>query len=39
MTVLAHPIVEAVPFVLPMLVVVVGVAFLTLRDRWRRRSD
>ena len=38
MTVVAHhPIVESLPFVLPMLVVVVGVAFLTLRDRRRQR--
>ena len=40
MTVLAHhPIVEALPFVLPMLVVVFGVAFLTFRDRWKRRRS
>ena len=40
MTVIAHhPIVESLPFVLPMLVVVVGVAFLTVRDRRRHRRD
>jgi hypothetical protein len=38
-TVLAHhPVVESLPFVLPMLIVVAGVAVLTLRDRLRRRS-
>ena len=40
MTVLAHhPIIESLPFVLPMLVVVVGVAFLTVRDRRRQRRE
>lgn len=38
MTVLAHhPILESMPFVVPMLVVIVGVAVLTLRDRRQRR--
>jgi hypothetical protein len=28
-----HPIVTAIPFVVPMLVIVAGLAFLMLRDR------
>jgi hypothetical protein len=28
-----HPIITAIPFVVPMLVVVAGLAFLMLRDR------
>jgi hypothetical protein len=37
-TVLAHhPFLESLPFVLPMLIVVAGVAVLTLRDRRRQR--
>ncbi|HEX8121048.1 MAG TPA: hypothetical protein VF549_07260 [Solirubrobacteraceae bacterium] len=40
MTVIAHhSIVESLPFFLPMLVVVAGIAVLTLRDRRRQRSD
>ena len=39
MTVLAHhPVVESIPFVLPMLVVVAGIAVLKLRDRRQRRG-
>ncbi len=34
-----HPIVESLPFFLPMLVVVAGIAVLTLRDRRRRRQQ
>lgn len=38
MTIIAHhPIVTAIPFVVPLLVVVVGVAVLSLRDRRQRR--
>lgn len=37
MTILAHhPIVQSLPFFLPRLVVVAGIAVLTLRDRRRR---
>jgi hypothetical protein len=28
-----HPIVSAIPFVVPMLVITIGLAFLMLRDR------
>lgn len=39
-TILAHhPVVESIPFVLPMLIVVAGVALLTLRDRRRTRAS
>ena len=31
-----HPLVQSLPFFLPMLVVVAGIAALTLRDRRRR---
>ncbi len=34
-----HPVVETLPFVLPMLIVVAGVAFLTVRDRRRARRS
>ena len=38
MTILAHhALVQSLPFFLPMLVVVAGVAVLTLRDRRRQR--
>ena len=38
MTVLAHhPLLESLPFFLPMLIVVAGIAVLTLRDRRRHR--
>ena len=40
MTIIAHhPVVESLPFVLPMLVVVLGVAVLTIRDRRRMRRE
>jgi hypothetical protein len=32
-----HPLLGSLPFVLPMIVVVAGVAFLTVRDRRRQR--
>ncbi len=39
MTVIAHhPIVESLPFFLPMLIVVAGIALLTVRDRRRQRE-
>jgi hypothetical protein len=34
-----HPVVESLPFFLPMLVVVAGIAVLTLRDRRQRRRE
>jgi hypothetical protein len=38
MTVIAHhALVTAIPFVVPMLVVVIGVAVLSIRDRRQRR--
>ena len=39
MTVIAHhALVTAIPFVVPMLVVVIGVAVLSIRDRRQRRG-
>jgi cytochrome c-type biogenesis protein CcmH/NrfF len=34
-----HALVETLPFFAPMLVVVAGIAVLTLRDRRRQRRD
>ena len=40
MTILAHhPLFTAIPFVVPMLVVVIGVAVLSIRDRRQRRHQ